>query len=53
MGFFLLWHVGSIPLTKDQIRGLLALGVWSLSHWTIREVSALNFRIANHKIKSS
>ena len=32
-----LWHVGSISQTRDQTRSP-ALGAWSLSQWTTREV---------------
>ena len=34
---YLVWHVGSSSLTRDQTR-FLALGVRNLSHWTTREV---------------
>ena len=32
-----LWYVGSSSLTKDRA-WVPALGTWSLSHWTTREV---------------
>ena len=35
---FSLRHVGSTSMTRDQTRPS-ALGAWSLSHWTTREVS--------------
>ena len=34
---YLVWHVGSSSLTRDQTR-FLALGVRNLSHWTTGEV---------------
>lgn len=37
--FFWSWHVGSSPLTRDQ--KCPALGVWSLSHWAIRQETLL------------
>ena len=35
-------HAGSSSLTRDQIRAP-CIGVWSLSHWTSREVPAICF----------
>ena len=35
-----LWHVGSCPRTRDQTE-VPAVGAWSPSHWTTREVPAM------------
>ena len=35
-------HAGSSSLTRDQTQAP-ALGVWSLTHWTTREVPELHF----------
>ena len=37
-----LWHVGSSSLTRDRTWAP-ALGAWSLSHWTTRQVPVSAF----------